>query len=210
MEYSAEYNYCEAHTTLPHPILRELERVAYQRTLRPQQISGAVQGQLLNLLVKISGAERILEVGTFVGYSTICMAAALPEGGHIDTIEANDELGYLIREYFEKSGLQDRISLYLQDAGDLVPTLVDNSYDLIFMDAGKRHYRAHYELCLPKLRPGGLLLADNLLWRGKVYGSERDPDTDTIRAFNDFVHADERTEQILLPLRDGLMLIRKL
>lgn len=210
MEYSAEYNYCEAHTTLPHPILPELERVAYLNTLRPQQMSGAVQGQLLNLLVKISGATRILEIGTFVGYSTICMAAALPEGGHLDTIEADDELEYLIRKYFKKSRLKNRITLYIEDATALIPTLEDNRYDLIFMDAGKRHYRAHYELCLPKLRPGGLLLADNLLWRGKVYGSERDPDTDTIRAFNDFVHADERTEQVLLPLRDGLMLIRKL
>jgi len=152
---------------------------------------------------------RILEVGTFTGYTAICMAEGLAEGGVLHTVEANDELGWLIQKYIRRAGMENKISVHLGDAAKVVPTL-NEVFDLVFLDAGKLDYPLHYELALAKMRPGGILLADNVLWDGKVAsGNEKDETARALRAFNDFVHHDERVENLLLPFRDGLMVVRK-
>jgi predicted O-methyltransferase YrrM len=172
-------------------------------------ISGEYQGQLLRFLSLMLRPKRILEIGAFTGYTAICMAEGLAKDGVLHTIEANDELGWLIQKYVHQAGFSEKIVLHLGDAAQVIPTL-DEVFDLVFLDAGKLDYPQHYEMALAKMRPGGFLLADNVLWDGKVAsGNERDETARALRAFNDFVHQDERVENLLLPLRDGLMLVRK-
>lgn len=202
-------DYCLAHTSPLDPVFHDLERETHLRTLAPQMLSGQYQGQLLRLLSLMLRPKRILEIGTFTGYTAIAMAEGLIEGGLLHTIEANDEFGWLIRKYVEQAGLTEKIVLHFGDAAQVVPTL-DEIFDLVFLDAGKLDYPQHYEMALAKMRPGGFLLADNVLWDGKVAsGNERDETARALRAFNDFVHNDERVENLLLPLRDGLMVVRK-
>ena len=162
------------------------------------------------MLVEISGARRALEIGSFTGYSSACMALGLPEGGHLDALELNDELEDLMREGWERAGVQDKISLHI---GDAVQTLkgLGGEYDFAFVDANKRQYLEYYELVLPLLRSGGLMVADDVLWDGKVYAEtpSSDAQTRSLLEFNDFVASDPRVEVVMLPLRDGLSLIRK-
>ena len=187
-------------------------------------LSGAVQGQIMRMLVQLSGASRILELGTFTGYSAICLASALPKGGHLDTLEINDELEDLIIEGFERAGLSDMISLHIGDCKDTLRRLrggmgLDEGgqadpamqYDLVYMDANKREYCEYYELLFDMVRPGGLILADNVLWDGKVCENPMPQDKQSlgIARFNDMVSADPRVESVILPLRDGLNLIRR-
>lgn len=198
-----------AHTTPLPPLFQALERETHLRTLSPQMLSGPQQGALLRFISLMLRPRRVLEIGTFTGYAALCLAEGLTEDGLLHTIEVNDELAWLIRQYVEKAGLSDKIRLHLGDAADIVPQL-DETFDLIFLDAGKMDYAQHYELVLPKLRPGGFLLADNVLWDGKVAGTEtKDATTLALRAFNDKIHQDPRVENLLLPLRDGLMMVRK-
>ena len=198
-----------AHTTPLPPLFQALERETHLRTLSPQMLSGPQQGALLRFISLMLRPRRVLEIGTFTGYAALCLAEGLTEDGLLHTIEVNDELAWLIRQYVEKAGLSDKIRLHLGDAADIVPHL-DETFDLIFLDAGKMDYAQHYELVLPKLRPGGFLLADNVLWDGKVAGTEmKDATTLALRAFNDKIHQDPRVENLLLPLRDGLMMVRK-
>ncbi len=204
------WTYCQAHTSPVPAVLTELERASHLHTLHPQMLAGAYQGTLLRLISQMIRPRRILEVGTYTGYSTICLAAGLPADGLLHTIEANDELGALIRRYLLKANLAEKVQLHLGNAADIISTLPD-PFDLVFLDAGKLDYARHYELALPKTRPGGFLLADNVLWDGKVAdGATRNGTAQALRAFNDMVHRDARVENILLPLRDGLLLIRKL
>jgi predicted O-methyltransferase YrrM len=163
---------------------------------------------LLQFLSHMIRPRRVLEIGTFTGYSAICLAQGLTDDGELHTIEVNDELAYLILEFVEKADLSGRIRLFTGDAAVVLPTLTD-TYDLAFMDAGKLDYELHYELALEKLRPGGFLLADNVLWDSKVVGNDQEATTVALRHFNDRVHADPRVENLLLPLRDGLMMVRK-
>lgn len=201
--------YCLDHTSSLGPVLHDLERETHLRTLGPQMLSGEYQGQLLRFLSLMLRPHRVLEIGTFTGYAALCMAEGLADGGVLHTIEANDELGWIIRKYIQQAGMEQKIVLHLGDAAAIVPTL-DEVFDLVFLDAGKLDYPPHYELALAKMRPGGFLLADNVLWDGKVAsGNERDETAKALRAFNDFVHQDERVENLLLPLRDGLMMVRK-
>lgn len=203
------YDYCLAHTSHQSSLLHELERETQLRTISPQMLSGEYQGQLLRFLSLMLRPRRILEIGTFTGYAAICMAEGLAEGGVLHTIEANDELGWLIRKYVQRAGMEHKITLHLGDATRIVP-LIEEVFDLVFLDAGKLDYPQHYELALEKMRPGGFLLADNVLWDGKVAsGNEKDETARALRAFNDFVQKDERVENLLLPLRDGLMVVRK-
>jgi predicted O-methyltransferase YrrM len=154
--------------------------------------------------------RRALEIGAFTGYTTICIADGLAEDGLLHTIEVNDELGWLIRKYVQQAGLEEKVTLHLGDAANIIPSL-DAVFDLVFLDAGKLDYPLHYELALAKTRMGGFLLADNVLWDGKVAGGdEKDETARALRAFNDMVQNDPRVENILLPVRDGLMLMRKL
>ena len=205
----ATLDYCFAHSSALGWVLRDLERETHLRTLGPQMLSGEYQGQLLRFLSLMLRPMRVLEIGTFTGYTAICMAEGLAEAGVLHTIEANDELGWLIRKYIQRAGMEHQIVLHLGDAAKVMPTL-DEVFDLVFLDAGKLDYPAHYELALAKMRPGGFLLADNVLWDGKVAsGNERDETARALRAFNDFVQQDERVENLLLPLRDGFMIVRK-
>lgn len=191
-------------------VLTELTRQTYLKVLRARMLSGHVQGQLLYLLVKLLKPRRILEIGTFTGYSAICMAKGLPQDGLIHTIEINDELCPMIELFIGKSGNQHRIQLHLGSALDIVPTL-DETFDLIFLDGDKREYPAYYSLVFDRLRPGGVILADNVLWDGKVVAplDPNDRYTKGILDFNDMVHADNRVEKVILPIRDGITLIRK-
>lgn len=203
------FDYCIAHTTALDPVFHQLERETQLRTLAPQMMSGPYQGQLLRFISLMVRPQRVLEIGTFTGYSALCLAAGLTPEGQLHTIEANDELGYIIRKYVEMAGYQDQVVLHFGDAARIVPTL-DEVFDLVFLDAGKLDYPEHYELALAKMRSGGMLLADNVLWDGKVAsGNEKDETARLLRSFNNMVQQDERVENLLLPLRDGLMMVRK-
>lgn len=207
---SALNRYIRRHSTLPSEALLWIEKQTNIRTNYPRMLSGPVQGELLKMLVEISGAERVLEIGSFTGYSSACMALGLPEGGHIDALELNDELEELMREGWERAGVSDLITLHL---GDAVQTLgsLSGGYDFAFIDANKRQYLEYYELVLPLMRSGGLIVADDVLWDGKVYADipSGDAQTRALLEFNDRVASDPRVEVVMLPLRDGLSLIRK-
>lgn len=202
-------DYCIEHTTPPPWPLHELERETHLRTLSPQMLSGPLQGQLLHFVCRMMRPQRVLEIGTFTGYTAIYMALALPEGATIHTIEVNDELGWIIRKYAALAGVEHKLCLHLGDVADVLPRLHE-TFDLTFMDAGKMDYLQHYEWALEKTRSGGFIVADNVLWDGKVVRGETDATTQMLRRFNDLIQNDERVENLLLPLRDGLMLIRKL
>lgn len=202
--------YLREHSDAQSKALDWIVRQTHIRTNYPQMLSGSVQGALLTMLVKLVKPRRVLEIGCFTGYSTVCMAYGLPEGGHIDSLEINEELEYLILEGFEKAGVKDRITMHFGDAKKTLGTL-QGPYDLVFMDADKRDYCAYYEQMKPLLHSGSLILADDVLWDGKVYADPVPGDAQTrgIVAFNDMIAADPTVEKVLLPLRDGLYLIRK-
>lgn len=202
--------YLREHSDAQSQALDWIVRQTHIRTNYPQMLSGSVQGALLTMLVKLVKPRRVLEIGCFTGYSTVCMAYGLPDGGHIDSLEINEELEYLILEGFEKAGVKDRITMHFGDAKKTLGTL-QGPYDLVFMDADKRDYCAYYEQMKPLLHSGSLILADDVLWDGKVYADPVPGDAQTrgIVAFNDMIAADPTVEKVLLPLRDGLYLIRK-
>lgn len=201
--------YCEAHTTLPLPELYDLERETHLRTLSPQMISGKVQGHFLTLLSSLARPMLAIEIGTFTGYSSICIAKGLPEGGMLHTIEINPELAHISQKYFEKAQLADKITRHTGDAKHIIPSL-GLRFDLAFMDAAKFDYPAYYELLVERLNPGGLLIADNVLWDGKVVSKASDADTVNMVAFNKMVHDDPRVENLMLPIRDGILVARRL
>lgn len=212
------YKYIEDHASLPSKALEWVVKQTHVRTNHARMLSGAAQGQLMRMIALMCGAKRILELGTFTGFSAICLGSALPEDGHLDTLELNDELEDLILEGFEKAGLADRISLHI---GDCKETLIkmkaqmgedtDKLYDLVYIDANKREYCEYYDLVFDMIRPGGLILADNVIWDGKVCMDPlpQDKQTLSIVSFNDKVTSDPRVESVIIPIRDGLNLIRK-
>lgn len=209
------YRYIQAHTTKQTEALEWIEKQTHTRTNHARMLSGQVQGQFMKMLVQMTGAERILELGTFTGYSAVCLASGIGENGHLDTLELNDELEDLILEGFSRAGLSDKISLHLGDCKETLAHMKaerpDMRYDLVYMDANKREYCEYYELVFDMVRPGGCILADNVLWDGKVCENPVPQDKQTlgIARFNDMVAADPRVESVILPLRDGLTLIRK-
>lgn len=188
-----------------------IEKQTNIHTNYPRMLSGAVQGRLLTMLVEISRATRILEIGAFTGYSATCMAYGLPEYGHIDTLEINDELEDLMREGWSRAGVADKITLHIGDARETLSTL-EGPYDIVYMDANKREYVTYYNLVFNLVKSGGLILADDVLWDGKLWQDPvpKDKQTQGIIAFNDLVVNDPRVESVLLPIRDGLNVIRKL
>lgn len=190
--------------------LARVNRATHVRLINPRMCSGHLQGRALAMFCRMIAPTRILELGTYSGYSALCMAEALPEDGVLHTIECDDELEDFIRENIEGSGYGHKIRLHIGNALDIISNL-DEVFDLVFIDADKREYRAYYEAVLPKLRQGGFILADNTLWDGKVLMevAQNDKQTVEIMNFNDFVATDERVEKIILPLRDGLTIIRK-
>lgn len=218
------YKYIEEHATQQSEALSWVQKQTHIRTNHARMLSGAVQGQLMKMIVQMTGARRILELGTFTGYSAICLASALPSDGHLDTLELNDELEELILEGFDRAGLSDTISLHIGDCKQTLERFrtemgLDNEgeadsdklYDIVYMDANKREYCEYYDLVFDMVRPGGLILADNVLWDGKVCQDPLPQDKQTlgIARFNDIVRDDSRVESVIIPLRDGLNVIRK-
>ena len=203
-------DYILSHSEPEPEYLHQLWRATHLHTLHGHMVSGHLQGRLLKMLVEMIRPQRVLEVGTFSGYSALCMAEGLPDGGHLWTYEINDEMEDFTRKWLENSPYHDRITFMIGDAVTEAPKL-NLDFDLAFIDGDKRNYVETYEAVLPLLKNGGFLLADNTLWDGHVTDSAYDSDRQTlgIRRFNDHVAADPRTEQVILPIRDGLTLIRK-
>ncbi|MDR0983020.1 MAG: class I SAM-dependent methyltransferase [Culturomica sp.] len=202
--------YIEAHTNEEPSVLADLQRRTHLQNLRPRMLSGNLQGQFLRMLCSLLGARRVLEIGTYTGYAAISMAAALPDDGLLYTIDINDELEDTVNEYITKSGYGDKIKFIQGDALTVVPTLQE-TFDLVFIDADKRQYADYYRLVFDKVRRGGLIVADDVLWDDKVLKDDERKDVQTIGIldFNEMVKRDERVEKVMLPLRHGLYLIRK-
>jgi caffeoyl-CoA O-methyltransferase len=201
--------YAEAHSTPPDPLLAELAAETKATMASPQMLTGAVEGRFLELLVHATGARRILELGTFTGYSALSMAAALPEGGRIDTLDIEPRHAEVAQRYFDRSPHGSKITLHLGPALETLATL-EGPYDLVFVDADKPGYDAYYEAALPLLSERGLIAIDNTLWSGRVLDPEEgDESTALIAALNDKIAADERVVAVQLTVRDGITLIRR-
>ena len=208
MEWSLELEeYITAHSEQESEVLAALRRATHLNVMRPRMLSGNMQGQLLKMFCRMIGARRVLEIGTYTGYAAISLAEGLEEDGIVYTIDINDEIEDIAREYIRKIGLEERIRFLLGDACELIPDLAE-TFDLVFIDADKRQYPEYYRLIFDKLKPGGIIVADDVLWEGKVL-TDKDAQTRGIMAFNDLVAGDERVEKLILPVRHGLMLIRK-
>ena len=204
--------YVELHCSFRNEALDWLERQTNIRTNYPRMLTGKVQGEFLYMMTRMISPRNVLEIGTFTGYSAICMALALEGEGHIDTLEINDELEDLILEGFERAGVSGRVSLHIGDAVEFMRGQDGKKlYDLTFIDANKREYPDYYELALTLTRPGGFILADDVLWDGKVYAEQvpTDKQTSGIVRFNDLAASDPRVETVILPVRHGLSIIRK-
>lgn len=204
--------YIEIHSSFSNEALDWLERQTNIRTNYPRMLTGKVQGEFLYMMTRMISPRNILEIGTFTGYSAICMALALEGEGHIDTLEINDELEDLILEGFERAGVSGRVSLHIGDAVEFLRGQDGKKlYDLTFIDANKREYPDYYKLALTLTRPGGFILADDVLWDGKVYAEQvpTDKQTSGIVRFNDLAASDPRVETVILPVRHGLSIIRK-
>ena len=201
--------YAEKHS-MPEPkILQELHRETWQKVLQPRMLSGHFQGRLLSLISKLKSPKHILEIGTYTGYSALCLAEGLPTDGKLHTIDKNEELEDLQSKYFEKSGMRDQIFQHVGNALEIIPKL-DLKFDLVFIDADKSNYKNYFDLILPKCKSGALILSDNVLWSGKVVEelNPNDKDTAALIAYNKYVNQHEAVESVLLPIRDGLTLTR--
>ena len=209
------YKYIAEHATAQSEALSWVEKQTHIRTNHARMLSGAVQGQIMRMIVQMSGVKDILELGTFTGYSAICLGAAMPQDGHVDTLEINDELEDLILEGFEKAGLSDKISLHIGDCKETLAKMrsemTDDLYDIVYIDANKREYCEYYDLVFDMVRPGGLILADNVIWDGKACQDPlpQDKQTLSIVRFNDMVSKDRRVESVILHIYDGLNISSK-
>jgi predicted O-methyltransferase YrrM len=199
------------HTSPEPPLLAELNRFTHLHTPYPRMISGHVQGRFLALISKLIRPVRILEIGTFTGYSTICLSEGLITGGKIDTIEAEAVFAGIAGRFFKKAGIENQVELHLGDALEILPSFRE-TFDLVFIDAAKEQYESYYNLVVDQVRSGGLILADNVLWDGKVAENPGpgDPETRGIIEFNKLVQEDSRVENVILSVRDGISVIRKL
>ncbi len=203
-------NYIEKLASPQPTYLNELERETYQKTVLPQMISGYYQGRLLSMFSKLTRPRQILEIGTFTGFSTLCLAEGLLPEGQIHTIDINDEFTVLQNKYFEKSPYRNQIKQYVGNAREIIPRL-SQQFDLIFLDADKRFYPEYFKLLVAQLNRGGLLLADNVLWYGKVAHKHIiDAETQALRKYNELLLADKSFEVIILPVRDGISVARKI
>ncbi len=202
--------YVEAHSDEESALLANLNRDTYTKVMLPRMLSGQLQGRMLSMLSQMIQPKRILEIGTYTGYSAICMAEGMQEDGKLITLDINEELEVMVRGYFEKAGLTQKIDYRIGNAMELIPE-IDETFDLVFIDADKKNYTNYFNLVFEKVRPGGFIIGDNVLWSGKVVQTEKktDKDTQAILDFNRFVHEDDRVENVLFPVRDGLMVIRK-
>lgn len=202
--------YALQHSGIESPLLAKLSRETQAEVLYPRMLSGHLQGRVLALISKLIKPRRILEIGTYTGYSAICLSEGLAPDGLLVTIDSNDELEERVRGYFAEAGLHEKIDYRLGDAREILPELKE-TFDLIFLDADKISYPHYYHLLKPLLNHEGVLVADNVLWSGKVIDSSiNDPETEALRRFNELVQNDPEVEKVLLPVRDGLFIIRKL
>ncbi len=200
--------YCETHSEPETRLLKDLNRETHLKVSQPRMLSGHLQGRLLSFLSKLLKPKTILEIGTYTGYSALCMAEGLTEGGKLISIDPNEETNHFAARFIERSELKDKIALLTGQAQLLIPTLTE-TFDLVFIDADKKSYKLYFDLVIDKVNKGGLIIADNVLWSGKVIHNQKDKDTQLIHEFNQYVNADPRVENLLLPVRDGLMLMRK-
>lgn len=201
--------YTVAHSQPEPELLKELSRETWQKVLAPRMLSGHLQGRVLSMLSKLIQPKYILEIGTYTGYSAICLAEGMKEDGELHTIDINEELYDMQRKYFDKSGYGSQIVQHVGNALDIIPKL-DSSFDLVFIDADKNNYPAYLELILPILQPGAVIISDNVLWSGKVVEpvAEDDLDTRALLRYNKMLNEDPRLETVLLPIRDGLTISR--
>ncbi len=202
--------YSLAHSEPESAILKKINRDTHANILMPRMLSGHMQGNLLSMLSQMIQPEKILEIGTYTGYSAVCLAQGLKENGQLHTIDINEELESRVRSFFDEAGLANKINYYIGNALTIIPT-INETFDIVFIDADKKNYSAYYDLVFDKVRKGGYIIADNVLWSGKVLSPSEKMDTDTklIDEFNKKIHTDTRVEHMLLPVRDGLMIARK-
>jgi predicted O-methyltransferase YrrM len=200
--------YAEAHTTAPTELLHRLAEETKATLERPTMLTGTIEGRLLELLVFGLGARRVLELGTYSGYSAISMAAALPPGGHIDTCEVDETHAAVAKRYIEEAGYSGRITIHLGPALETIARL-EGDFDFVFIDADKVNYMAYYEALLPRIANGGLMAIDNTLWSGRVLEAEQDESTKAIVELNDHIAADDRVVAVQLSVRDGVTLVRR-
>ena len=203
-------NYVNEHTSPESAILNDLNRQTHINVLQPRMLSGHLQGRVLSMLSKMIQPKRILEIGTYTGYAALCMAEGLEDNGELITIDINYELEDMVKKYVSEAGFDDRIIMKVGNALEIIPTL-DKAFDLVFIDADKTNYSNYYDLLIDELPKGSFIIADNVLWSGKVTEPVKDNDEDTkaLKDFNEKIHSDERVENVLFPIRDGLMVIRK-
>lgn len=203
-------NYILTHTSTEGPTLKELTRDTHIKTMFPRMLSGHLQGKFLEMISYMIKPETILEIGTFTGYSAICLASGLRHNGFLHTIEIDPEMNYIANQYFNKTGIQNKIIQHIGNALEIIPSL-NHTFDLVFIDADKENYLNYYQLIFEKVNPSGFILADNALWDNKVILPDKKLDKETrgIIQFNSFVNKDDRVENMLLPLRDGIMILRK-
>ena len=203
-------DYCKEHTNKESEALRYIDRQTHLRFLKPNMISGNWQGNLLKVLSLLVQPKNVLEIGTFTAYATLCLADGLAEGGVVHTIEKDVILEDFILSTIEKYGYEDRIKLHIGNAMEIIDQ-IEGDFDLIFIDADKANYPAYFEKCVSRLRSGGLIIADNILWYGKVVLPVKDSDKETkaIKLFNEAVSKDSRFDSLILPIRDGIMVARK-
>ena len=203
--------YADDHTSPESELLEHLNRETHLKVLIPRMLSGHLQGRVLSMLSHMIKPVNVLEVGTYTGYSALCMAEGLAANGHIDTIDLNEELTPIVQKYWNQSDYEKQITLHIGNALDIIPTL-QKSYDLVFIDADKENYSTYYDLIFEKIPVGGYMIADNVLWSGNVLQApeEMKESTQGIVEFNNKVQNDSRVENVLMPIRDGLMVLRKI
>jgi len=209
-EFMNTEEYCAAHSTAEDELLQELVRYTHLHVMHPRMLSGHLQGRLLSMVSQMLSPRRILEIGAFTGYATLCLAQGLAPDGILHTIERNDELEDICRKFIQRSRHAQQIQLHIGDALEVIPTL-DETFDLVFIDGDKREYTDYFYAVIDKVRAGGFIIADNVLWDGKVLEkpTANDAQTQGIIKFNETVQRDVRVENLLLSLRDGLMICRK-
>lgn len=202
-------HYITAHSAIEPKLLAELNKETLLKVLNPRMLSGHYQGRMLSMISKLINPKHILEIGTYTGYATLCLAEGLTNDGTVDTIDINEELVSIQNKYFERSDYRDNIRQHLGMALDIIPTL-DKKFDLVFIDADKANYANYFDVVLPKMNPGGVILSDNVLWSGKVLAEAKPNDKSTValKAYNEKINNDSRVETVLLPIRDGLTITR--
>ncbi|RZA00152.1 MAG: O-methyltransferase [Sphingobacteriaceae bacterium] len=201
--------YLDTHTDPETEALQKINRDTYLRVLKPHMLSGHYQGRVLSMLSKMMQPKLIVEIGTFTGYSAICLAEGLAEGGILHTIEVNREMEEIINSHLKSTNVEKKIEVHFGAAEAIISDSDWQNIDIVFIDADKSNNLTYFELLIGKVRSGGLIIIDNVLWKGKVYGDEKDADTQKIRKLNEHISVDTRVEKLILPIRDGLLLIRK-